>query len=81
MAMYIFIMICWTFSYLKLFIELKKDCKNMNKLKVGDTILCNDENDMINVSQELSKQGIYTDWFYISENSDRKYMLTVVEVE
>lgn len=50
-------------------------------LKVGDTIQCSDDNDMINVSTELAKEGIFTDWPYIAEPGKKRNLLVVTGVE
>lgn len=49
-------------------------------LKVGDTIQCADEEDMLKAHNELAKEGIYTDWLDIAETGKIKWRLTVVGV-
>lgn len=52
----------------------------MSDLKVGDTIKCHDDEDMIKVSTELMKEGIYTDWFDIKD-PERRNILTITKIE
>lgn len=52
----------------------------MSDLKVGDTIKCSSDEDMIRVSNELMKEGIYTDWFDI-KNPERRNILTITKIE
>lgn len=49
--------------------------------KVGDTIKCLNQTDMINTSMDLDRHGVMTDWLNIKEQSDRKWTLTVVGIE
>jgi len=50
-------------------------------LKIGDTIQCADDEDMVRVSTELAKEGIFTDWPYITEPGKKKNLLVVTGVE
>lgn len=52
----------------------------MEKLRVGDTIQCHDDEEMIRVSNELMKEGIYTDWFDIKDPV-RRNTLTITKIE
>lgn len=52
----------------------------MEKLRVGDTIQCHDDEEMIRVSNELMKEGIYTDWFDIKDPV-RRNILTITKIE
>lgn len=52
----------------------------MSDLKVGDTIKFSSDEDMIRVSNELMKEGIYTDWFDI-KNPERRNILTITKIE
>lgn len=50
-------------------------------LKKGDTIQCADDEDMVRVSTELAKEGIFTDWPYIAEPGKKRNLLVVTGVE
>lgn len=52
----------------------------MSDLKVGDTIKCSSDEDMIRISNELMKEGIYTDWFDIKD-PERRNILTITFIE
>lgn len=51
-----------------------------NKLKVGDTIRCSNENEMIEISIELQKEGIWADWLNIKDQPPKKWTLTITGV-
>lgn len=51
----------------------------MDGLKVGDTIKCFDEKDLINTHNELSKSGIQTDFVY-EINGIKGFFLEVLKV-
>lgn len=53
--------------------------KPNERLKVGDTIKCHDEDDMIKTMEELAKEGIDTDSLY-EKNGKHGLWLEVVEV-
>lgn len=48
------------------------------ELKVGDTIKCNDANDMIAVMQELEHLDIHTDFMY-EKNGKEGFWLKIVK--
>lgn len=50
-------------------------------LKIGDTIQCSDDEEMVRVSVELAKEGIFTDWPYIAEPGKKRNLLVVTGVE
>lgn len=50
-------------------------------LKKGDTIQCSDDEEMVRVSTELAKEGIFTDWPYIAEPGKKRNLLVVTGVE
>ena len=50
------------------------------RLKVGDTIKCHDEDDMIKTMEELAKDGVGTDFLY-EKYGARGLYLEVTEVE
>lgn len=50
-------------------------------MQVGDTIQCRDMEDMLRVSHELTKVGIFTDWLDIKKSGHDRYKLTVVGLE
>lgn len=50
-----------------------------NNLKVGDTIQCYNAEDCIRTMQELSKEGIMTDFLY-EKDGERGLWLEIVEV-
>lgn len=50
-------------------------------LKIGDTIQCANDEDMINTSEALAKEGIFTDWPYIAEPGKKRNLLVVTGVE
>lgn len=49
------------------------------KLKVGDTIKCSSKNDLISMTNELSKVGIETDFFY-EKDGESGLWLKIVKV-
>lgn len=50
-------------------------------MKVGDTIQCANDEDMIKTSEALAKEGIFTDWPFIKEPGKKRFMLVVTGVE
>lgn len=50
-------------------------------LKKGDTIQCANDEDMLETSMALAKEGIYTDWPYITEPGKKRNLLVVTGVE
>lgn len=50
-------------------------------MKVGDTIQCANDEDMIKTSEALAKEGIFTDWPFIKEPGKKRFLLVVTGVE
>lgn len=53
----------------------------MDKLKIGDTIQCACDLDMIATHEELAKCGIWSDWLNIQEPPPRRFLLTITGIE
>lgn len=51
----------------------------MNKIKTGDTIKCRDEDDMLEIMEELAKEGIETGFLY-EKDGEHGLWLEIVEV-
>lgn len=51
----------------------------MNELKVGDTIKCKDKYDAVSTMEQLQKEGVETDFFYMKDGV-KGLWLEVVEV-
>lgn len=49
----------------------------MSKLKIGDTIQCHDEKDMLSTHANLMKNGVWCDWLDIKEQPPKKWRLTI----
>lgn len=52
----------------------------MSNLSVGDTIQCSDKDDLVEVMDNLSKEGVYCDWMF-ERDGKKGYWLIVDEVE
>lgn len=52
----------------------------MNKIKTGDTIKCRDEDDMLEIMEELAKEGVETDFLYEKDGVSGLW-LEVMEVK
>lgn len=50
----------------------------MSDLKVGDTIICSSQDDMIDTMMELAQAGIETDFVYGDKD---KYKLVITDIE
>ena len=50
----------------------------MSDLKIGDTIICSSQDDMIDTMKELAQAGIETDFVYGDKD---KYKLVVTDIE
>ena len=50
----------------------------MSDLKVGNTIICNNQDNMIDTMMELAQTGIETDFVY---GDKEKYKLVVTDIE
>ena len=50
----------------------------MNNLQIGDKIICNSQDDMIDTMMELAQAGIETDFVY---GDKEKYKLVVTGIE
>ena len=50
----------------------------MSDLKVGDTIICSSQDDMIDTMMDLVQTGIETDFVYGDKD---KYKLVVTDIE
>ena len=50
----------------------------MGDLKIGDTIICSSQDNMIDSMMELAQAGIETDFVYGDED---KYKLVVTDIE
>lgn len=51
------------------------------RFKVGDTIQCSCDIEMIMISNELAKEGYQSDWLNIKEPAPRRYILTITGVD
>ncbi len=51
---------------------------DMGNLKIGDTIICGSQDDMIDTMMELAQAGVETDFVYGDED---KYKLVVTDIE
>lgn len=51
-----------------------------NTLKVGDTIQCASDLDMIYTSEALAKEGVFTDWLDVQKPGKERYKLTVMQI-
>ena len=49
-----------------------------DNLQIGDTIICNSQDDMIDTMMELAQAGIETDFVY---GDEEKYKLVVTDIE
>lgn len=50
----------------------------MGNLQIGDTIICNSQDDMIDTMMELAQAGVETAFVY---GDDDKYKLVVTDIE
>ena len=57
---------------------MRKHSKEINKLKIGDTIQCNSIDEMIDVMQELEYSSIHTDFMY-EKDGEKGFWLVVVK--
>ena len=51
---------------------------DMGNLQIGDTIICNSQDDMIDTMMELAQAGVETDFVY---GDNDKYKLVVTDIE
>lgn len=49
-------------------------------MKVGDTIKCNDANDMINTMTDLAQEGIESDFVY-EKDGKKGYWLVITKIK
>lgn len=48
-----------------------------NKLRIGDRIKCKDKEDMVNVSEKLADENIFTDFEYKNSDGEEECKLVV----
>jgi len=53
----------------------------MSDLKIGDTIQCSDEKDMLAIHAELMRCGVWCDWLNIKDPAPNKWKLTITGFE